>query len=70
LGDDAKFLFIVSAVHVQLGSSNRIQVSVAEGDKCERCWHYAPLGKDENHPTLCARCVSNIDGDGETRLAV
>lgn len=70
LGDDAKFLFIVSAVHVQLGSSNRIQVSVAEGDKCERCWHYAPLGADENHPTLCARCVSNIDGDGETRLAV
>jgi isoleucyl-tRNA synthetase len=60
LGDDAKFLFIVSAVHVQLGSSNRIQVSVAEGDKCERCWHYAPLGTAENHPTWrCNRLNHN-----------
>lgn len=26
--------------------------------KCERCWNYRPaVGKDENHPTLCDRCV-------------
>ncbi|MBY0345232.1 MAG: class I tRNA ligase family protein, partial [Neisseriaceae bacterium] len=70
LGHDAKFLFIVSAVYLEVGSSNRIEVSVAEGEKCERCWHYAPLKLDSIHPTLCSRCVSNIDGDGETRLAV
>ncbi|WP_025823099.1 isoleucine--tRNA ligase [Shewanella marina] len=40
----------------------------SEAHKCERCWHYSDeVGQVEAHPTLCQRCVTNIDGDGETR---
>ncbi len=36
--------------------------------KCDRCWHHrADVGSNDNHPTLCTRCVQNIDGDGEPR---
>ncbi|MBI2539014.1 MAG: hypothetical protein HYW04_04350 [Deltaproteobacteria bacterium] len=34
-----------------------IVVFKAEGRKCERCWKYSEdVGKDPNHPTVCARC--------------
>jgi isoleucyl-tRNA synthetase len=33
-----------------------------------RCWHHRPdIGTDANHPELCGRCVTNLDGDGEER---
>ncbi|MDP9140334.1 MAG: isoleucine--tRNA ligase, partial [Pseudomonadota bacterium] len=36
--------------------------------KCERCWHQrADVGAEARHPTLCLRCVDNVDGTGETR---
>jgi isoleucyl-tRNA synthetase len=36
--------------------------------KCERCWHYrADIGSHAEHPTICARCVSNLFGAGEVR---
>src|SRR5690606_19153015 len=36
--------------------------------KCVRCWHHrADVGAQAAHPALCARCVENIAGDGETR---
>jgi len=36
--------------------------------KCIRCWHKrADVGSDPAHPELCARCVVNLDGAGETR---
>lgn len=39
--------------------------------KCERCWHHvADVGANDQHKTICARCITNIDGDGETRLFV
>jgi isoleucyl-tRNA synthetase len=35
-----------------------IKVSKAEGQKCERCWHWeSDIGQNSQHPTLCARCV-------------
>ncbi|MEY4298186.1 MAG: isoleucine-tRNA ligase, partial [Cyanobacteriota bacterium] len=35
-----------------------VRVARAEGDKCERCWHYATdIGQHTAHPTLCGRCV-------------
>jgi isoleucyl-tRNA synthetase len=42
------------------GSMNcRITVGKASGAKCERCWKYAlDVGKDNSHPTVCARCAS------------
>lgn len=36
--------------------------------KCERCWHYREdVGSNEEHPTICGRCVSNLYGEGEPR---
>ena len=33
------------------------EVSVATGEKCERCWMYSDtVGKDEEHPTICSKC--------------
>ncbi len=35
----------------------RIEVSKAQGPKCERCWKYTKeVGKDSRHPATCARC--------------
>jgi len=40
----------------------KIAVSVAEGEKCERCWMYSTtVGKDHNHPTLCERCATVLE---------
>ncbi|HAV67437.1 MAG TPA: hypothetical protein DC473_00950 [Alcanivorax sp.] len=37
-------------------------------DKCVRCWHHRPdIGTHPEHPELCGRCVTNLDGDGEER---
>ncbi|MCX7554639.1 isoleucine--tRNA ligase [Marinicella sp. S1101] len=45
-----------------------LAVSVADGEKCERCWHIrTDVGINENHPTICGRCVENVDGHGEVR---
>ncbi len=68
LGNDLKFVFIVSAISLQVGESISVQVTPSSAVKCERCWHYADdVGHDEAHPGLCGRCVSNLHGAGETR---
>src|SRR5699024_9758196 len=71
LRDNLRFAFIVSAAQVQQGSNDEIQISVTPStdDKCERCWHHEPsVGQDTQHSTLCARCVTNIVGNGEQRF--
>ena len=30
--------------------------------------HREDVGAHAKHPQLCGRCVSNVDGDGETRV--
>ncbi|HLR81788.1 MAG TPA: isoleucine--tRNA ligase [Paenalcaligenes sp.] len=73
LDDDLRFAFIVSAAKVQQGSNDEIQISVTPStdNKCERCWHHEPsIGQDSEHPTVCARCVTNIKGSGEQRSFV
>lgn len=38
-----------------------VYVRRADGAKCERCWNYSnEVGKDKEHPTLCARCAGNV----------
>jgi isoleucyl-tRNA synthetase len=38
-----------------------IQVAKADGQKCERCWHWeTDIGNSREHPTLCGRCVLAI----------
>jgi isoleucyl-tRNA synthetase len=45
-----------------------VNVSAATGTKCVRCWHIRDdIGTDPAHPELCARCVTNVVGDGEVR---
>ena len=68
---DLKTVFIVSELQVLCEGTGEskaeqtqgltITVAHASGEKCERCWVYSDtVGKDENHPTLCARCASII----------
>ncbi|MDO6773749.1 isoleucine--tRNA ligase [Shewanella sp. 3_MG-2023] len=46
----------------------KLVVAASEAQKCERCWHYSEdVGTVESHATLCGRCVTNIEGDGEHR---
>ena len=53
------------------GESLFVAVSASSADKCTRCWHRREdVGSDAAHPALCARCVTNVDGDGETRRFV
>ena len=69
LGDDLKFIFIVSAVELVAGDALQVSVSASSQPKCERCWHWrADVGHDAAHPTLCGRCTSNLYGAGEARL--
>lgn len=69
LENELRFVFIVSMVTLTKASEKNIQVEKASGEKCERCWHQLEsVSKDENHPTLCARCVGNISDDSEVRI--
>lgn len=80
LGEELRFVLIVSRAslhtldqaHDQATATEvdglQLQVSASAHEKCERCWHHREdVGSDSEHPTLCARCVSNIAGDGEHR---
>ena len=67
---DAELLtavFIVSKVEVDNNKREEdteigIKVEVADGEKCERCWMYSDtVGMDHNHPTLCKRCIDNLE---------
>ncbi|HRO52033.1 MAG TPA: class I tRNA ligase family protein, partial [Alicycliphilus sp.] len=69
LGEDMKFVFIVSTTNLVAGDALQISVTASSDQKCERCWHYrADVGSNPAHPTLCARCDSNLHGAGETRV--
>ena len=67
LGDDLKFVLIVSQVDLLEGDAG-VAVVPANAAKCERCWHYRDdVGVDAQHATLCGRCISNLFGAGEAR---
>ena len=43
------------------GSSLETQSSHADGQKCERCWHWEmDIGKNPEHPTICGRCIEAV----------
>lgn len=71
LGDDLRLIIVTSEVYVvQVKDSQEkgILVSPSAHPKCERCWHYRKdVGCRKDHPTICARCVSNLFGSGEVR---
>jgi isoleucyl-tRNA synthetase len=80
LGDELRFVLITSEATVADSASApddsaateveglRLMVRASDAEKCERCWHRRPdVATDAAHPTLCARCVSNVQGPGEER---
>lgn len=58
------FIFITSQAEVvanEAVSELQISVAAANGQKCDRCWHYTnDLGTDSRYPTACTRCAQNI----------
>ena len=45
-----------------------IEVELSKGEKCVRCWHHREdVGTNPEHPEICARCVDNVEGEGEQR---
>ncbi|ANN77388.1 isoleucine--tRNA ligase [Bordetella flabilis] len=69
LGDDLRFVLIVSRATVHEGSGElQIAITPSAQKKCERCWHWRmDVGTDPEHPEICGRCVSNLFGSGEAR---
>ena len=57
---ELKAAFIVSDVKLEEADGElTVEVSKAEGEKCERCWGYSStVGSCAEHPTLCARCAA------------
>ena len=83
LGDELRFVFITSTASVHPDSERPadaiaageesepfwLNVAVSAAEKCVRCWHRRDdVGTDSVHPTLCTRCVSNVEGPGESRV--
>ncbi len=81
LGDELRFVLLTSkAVVKPLGdapadaretelASLKLSVAKSEAAKCDRCWHHREdVGQIAEHPLLCGRCVTNIEGEGEQRL--
>ena len=80
LGEELRFVLITSEAQVaELDQAPdhaiyaedmplRILAAKSASEKCERCWHRREdVGSHAAHPTLCDRCVTNIEGDGEVR---
>jgi len=80
LEEELRFVLITSDAQVELldaapvGAASTdveglaLQVVVSAHEKCERCWHRcADVGTHAAHPSLCGRCIENIDGSGEQR---
>ena len=54
-------LLNVSALIASSGSDPAVKVTKADGQKCERCWHWeTDVGSHPGHPTICARCVKAV----------
>ncbi len=82
LGDELRFVLITSEARLHDLTANatagvntaipgmRVQVNPSAHAKCGRCWHRrADVGADSGHPTLCARCVTNLAAGEDRRFA-
>ncbi len=83
LGDELRFVLITSEARLRRADDADHSAKMVEGalagelsvaiepvahQKCQRCWHYLEdVGQDPAHPEICGRCISNVDGTGETR---
>jgi len=70
LGEELRFVLIVSNVEVVLSEKTEIKVTVSPHHKCVRCWHHREdVGNNSEHPELCGRCVENISTGEQRRFA-
>jgi isoleucyl-tRNA synthetase len=71
LGDELRFFLITSEARVEAvpgAAVIALRVTPTTALKCVRCWHrLEDVGTHAEHPELCGRCVTNVDGPGETR---
>jgi len=79
LGDELRFVLITSTAQVQSQQQSaesvdtelaglQVTIRASAQQKCSRCWHHRDdVGADPEHPELCARCVDNAFGAGESR---
>jgi isoleucyl-tRNA synthetase len=68
MGADLRFVMITSQVDLVAGDALQVTVKASAHAKCDRCWHYRDdVGAHAEHPTLCGRCIDNLNGPGETR---
>jgi isoleucyl-tRNA synthetase len=69
--DELRFLLISGDVALIADDDAKeilILATATDKPKCVRCWqHRGDVDGDPAHPGLCARCVGNIEGAGETR---
>ncbi len=57
---DWPFVLQMAEVHFAEGA---VEISATKFAKCERCWrHRGDVGKNQEHPTLCARCCGAVAG--------
>lgn len=83
LGNELHFVLITSSaslVNVDKSPQGSVATELegfwltgvaSEHSKCVRCWHHdAQVGDNQQHPELCPRCITNVDGEGEERLYV
>ncbi|MGH8611359.1 MAG: isoleucine--tRNA ligase [Gammaproteobacteria bacterium] len=81
LEDELRFVLITSYARVQPETSRGpdavqagveglwLKVTPSPHPKCVRCWHRREdVGSTPEHPLLCSRCVTNVQGEGERRL--
>ena len=81
LGNELRFVLLTSGAQVadyalandeaqqsELLKGLKIALHKAEGEKCQRCWHYTTdVGQNPEHAAVCGRCYTNVAGDGEQR---
>ena len=63
LGDSLREALVVSALRGIGRSANgtaKVVTLPADGEKCQRCWKYLPLGADPEHPDLHAECAAIV----------
>ena len=61
--DSLRELLNVSQVRLAStgGETMFATVAKADGQKCERCWHWeSDIGNHAEHPTVCGRCVEAV----------
>ena len=78
-GDELRFILIVSAAIVEDDQvaapaghyetpDYLVWIEKNSHPKCVRCWHQREdVGRSEEHPGLCGRCIENVAGAGEER---